>query len=159
MARQLSKKSPVKNVKINKAKKPVVHQGVKGPFTYAVGRRKVATARIRLYSGRGESMVNGIPMMEYFKTIPLVKGVLDRPFIVTDSVGKFFITVKTTGSGIHAQLGAVIHGVSRALTKLDPSFKTPLKKEGFLTRDSRMKESRKIGMGGKARRTKQSPKR
>lgn len=160
MARQLSKKSPAKEMKINKVKKPVVHtQAPKGTFTYSVGRRKTATARIRLYTGRGESMVNDKSMLEYFKTIPLVKNVLERPFVVTDTVGKLFATVKVQGSGAHAQVGAVVHGFARALAKIDPAYKTVLKKEGLLTRDSRMKESRKIGKGGKARRSKQSPKR
>lgn len=159
MARQMTKKSPAKEIKVNKAKKPAAKSGGKGTYAYAVGRRKTATARIRLYTGRGESQVNGKPMLEYFKSIQLVKDVLEKPFVITDTAGKFYVTVKVIGSGVHAQLGAVLHGFARALSKLDPAYRTILKKEGMLTRDSRMKESRKIGKGGKARRSKQSPKR
>lgn len=158
MARQLSKKAPAKEMKINKAKRPAVKGGPKN-FTFAVGRRKTATSRIRLFVGRGESTVNGVPLLTYFKSLPLVKMAAERPFTVTDTLGKYYITAKTNGSGTHAQLGAVVHGLSRALAKLDFTYKAALKKEGLLTRDSRMKESRKIGKGGKARRSKQSPKR
>lgn len=128
-------------------------------YVYAVGRRKTATARVRLYRRSGDMMVNGEVIGKYFSGETARVQYL-KPFEVTGSVGKFSFTAKVEGSGKMAQLEAVVHALSRALTKVDQeAYKTLLKKEGLLTRDSRMKESRKVGTGGKARRKKQSPKR
>jgi small subunit ribosomal protein S9 len=128
-------------------------------YIYAIGRRKTATARIRLYRKPGDMLVNGVAAGKYF-TGEIAQSLYMKPFEVTSTVGKFSYSAKTEGSGKMSQLGAVVHGLSRALTKLDEEgYKSLLKKAGLLTRDSRMKESRKIGTGGKARRKKQSPKR
>jgi len=128
-------------------------------YTYAVGRRKTATARVRLFSKAGDSLVNGKPVAEYFPGIVFNRRLI-KPFSVTQTKDKFSFSAKVAGSGIEAQLEAVIHGLSRALSVLDKeSYRSLLKKAGLLTRDSRMKESRKVGTGGKARRKKQSPKR
>ena len=128
-------------------------------YIYAIGRRKTATARIRLYQKSGDMIVNGIAVGKYF-TGEVAQALYMRPFEITGTVGKFSYSVKTEGSGKMSQLGAVVHGLSRALTVVDTeAYKSLLKKAGLLTRDSRMKESRKVGTGGKARRKKQSPKR
>ncbi|MBI4038267.1 30S ribosomal protein S9 [Candidatus Daviesbacteria bacterium] len=123
-----------------------------------VGRRKEAVARVFLLPGKGQITVNGQQVSEYFKGIALEK-IYKTPFELTDSVGKFDISIKVIGGGTSSQLGAVIHGISRALSKVDPSKRAPLKKAGLLTRDPRVKERRKYGLAQKARAKKQSPKR
>jgi len=124
-----------------------------------VGRRKEAIARVRLSEGNGQITVNGEPIGEYFKG-PLVQKIYQKPFDVTKTLGKYTISVKVVGGGTSAQLGAVVHGIARALAKVDEKNLRPiLKKEGYLTRDARVKERRKYGHAGKARAKKQSPKR
>lgn len=123
-----------------------------------VGRRKEAVARVRLLSGQGQITVNGKPIAEYFLG-PVLQKLYLRPLEITKASGKYTISAKVSGGGQVSQLGAVIHGIARALSKEQPSFRTILKKEGFLTRDPRAKERRKYGHAGKARAMKQSPKR
>jgi len=128
-------------------------------WTYAVGRRRSAAARVRLFKGKGENIVNGKPIEKYFSG-PVDELSWSNPFKVADVLGKYYVTVKVKGGGKNGQLGAVIHGISRALDKTDrEKFRSPLKKAGLLTRDARIRERRKVGTGGKARRKKQSPKR
>jgi small subunit ribosomal protein S9 len=79
--------------------------------------------------------------------------------MATNVLGKYAVTVKVNGGGVRGQLGALAHGLARALVKFNPDYRALLKDDGWLTRDDRMKESRKIGTGGKARRKRQSPKR
>jgi small subunit ribosomal protein S9 len=128
-------------------------------YTEATGRRKVATARVRIYEGQGDFVVNDMLVSEYFAGISNAASLYMKPFDLTGTKGKFAVTVTVTGSGIRAQLGAVVHGLSQALVKQNPECKIFLKGANLLTRDDRMKETRKIGMGGKARRKRQSPKR
>ena len=123
-----------------------------------VGRRKEAVARVRISPGQGLTTVNGKPIGEYFLGAVLQKIYL-RPLELTKTVGKYTISAKVLGGGQVSQLGAVIHGISRALAKIDPTLRTIIKKEGLLTRDPRAKERRKYGHAGKARAMKQSPKR
>ncbi len=137
----------------------------KSKYVYALGRRKTARARVRLYStktvpGTQESfIVNGLRVAEYFPG-PINQSFYQKPFLVTDTLGQFSVSVKVEGSGKSGQLGAVVHGIARALDKYDRhAFHSLLKKAGLLTRDPREKERRKVGTGGKARRQKQSPKR
>ena len=128
-------------------------------YTYAVGRRKEASARVRLFKGKGETLINGKPIAEYFPGATY-EDVWSRPFRVADVSGKYHATVKVVGGGIRGQLDAVVHGIARTLSEENKEkFRGPLKKAGLLTRDPRIRERRKIGMGGKARRKKQSPKR
>lgn len=128
-------------------------------YIYALGRRKTATARVRLYQKKGDLLVNGQAAGQYFPGKVATAHYL-KPLKLTSTDSKFSFSAKVEGSGKSAQLEAVVHGLARALAKLDPSSYRPiLKAEGLLTRDSRMKESRKVGTGGKARRRKQSPKR
>lgn len=122
-----------------------------------VGRRKEAVARVRISSGNGQIMVNGKSIAEYFPG-PILQKQYSRPLELTNA-GKYAISVKIEGGGKVSQFGAVIHGIARAIAKIDPISRTILKKEGFLTRDARVKERRKYGNAQKARAKKQSPKR
>ncbi|MEN8253011.1 MAG: 30S ribosomal protein S9 [Patescibacteria group bacterium] len=166
MARKLSKKPKLikkvikKTTSGSKKTKSVASKNLpKGNYIEGIGRRKVATARVRIYEGGGDFIVNDMAAGKYFANISDAQVLYLKPFDLTGTKGKFAVTVKVSGSGIRAQLDAVIHGLSRALVKYDPEFKILLKKESLLTRDDRMKESRKVGTGGKARRKRQSPKR
>lgn len=129
-----------------------------------VGRRKEALARVRLSKSKGSASrseqitINGKPIGEYFLG-QVFQKLYSRPLEITKTVGKYSITAKVEGGGRVSQLGAVIHGMARALSKVDPALRVTLKKEGYLTRDARVKERRKFGHAGKARAKKQSPKR
>ncbi len=131
----------------------------KGEFIEAVGRRKTATARVRIYKVSGDFVVNNMAAGQYFHSISNSPATYNQPFELTETKGDFAVTVIVRGSGIKSQLGAVVHALARALVKLDEKNRLPLKQAGLLTRDDRMKETRKIGTGGKARRKRQSPKR
>lgn len=122
-------------------------------YTFAVGRRKSASARVRLYKGAGENMINGKKIIEKLAE-------LSRPFKLTDTEGKYFFTAKVAGGGKEGQIEAIVHGIARAFVKLNSEkFRVVLKKANLLTRDSRVRLRRMVGTGGKARRKKQSPKR
>jgi len=123
-----------------------------------VGRRKEAVARVRLSEGKGQMLVNGKPITEYFLGAVLQKR-YSHPLEITKTNGQFIISVKVEGGGQASQLDAVIHGIARAIAKISPELRTVLKKEGLLTRDARVKERRKYGLAQKARAKKQSPKR
>lgn len=126
---------------------------------YAVGRRRSASARVRLFKGKGEDVVNGVPIERYFPGL-VNRDLWSKPYKITDVGGKYFVSVKVVGGGKRGQLDAVVHGISRALSKVnDGEFRIPLKRAGLLTRDARVKQRRMVGTGGKARRKKQSPKR
>ncbi|MBI3443447.1 30S ribosomal protein S9 [Candidatus Woesebacteria bacterium] len=128
-------------------------------YYYAVGRRKNASARVRLYKGKSESLINDEPISKYFPG-EVARFFWSEPFDLTDTGEKYYITVKVAGGGKKGQLEAVVHGISRALAMANPAkFKLSLKKAGLLTRDARIRERRKVGTGGRARRQKQSPKR
>lgn len=123
-----------------------------------VGRRKEAVARVRLNPGNGQITINGKLIAEYFLG-PILQKLYNKPLEVTKTLSKYAISVKVSGGGQVAQLDAVVHGISRAIAKLEPDLRTTLKKEGLLTRDARVKERRKFGHAQKARAKKQSPKR
>ncbi len=124
----------------------------------AVGRRKEAIAKVRLLPGNGQITINGKQIAEYFAG-QVFQKLYNRPLELTKTVGKYSFSVKVEGGGKIAQLGALIHGLARVLIKADPSLRVTLKKEGYLTRDARVKERRKYGNAQKARAKKQSPKR
>jgi len=152
---------PVKTKKTTKTpKKSKSKKTKKSSFIYAVGRRRTASARVRLFPHKkGEIIVNEKPIKEYFPG-EVFEKIYFAPLRTANVIGKHLITVKVKGSGKTSQLGAVVHGISRVLTKLDEEkFRPVLKKRGFLTRDPRKRERRKAGMGGKARRKRQSPRR
>lgn len=128
-------------------------------YTFAVGRRKSSSARVRLFKGVGESLINGKKIEELFKN-KVTALILNKPFKLTDTIGKYFFTAKVAGGGKEGQIEAIVHGIARALVKLDSDkFRVTLKKNNLLTRDPRVRLRRMVGTGGKARRKKQSPKR
>jgi small subunit ribosomal protein S9 len=121
------------------------------------GRRKSSTARVRLVPGNGEFKINGRTVEDYFN-FETLRNEIKRPLVLTNTLGKFDVFVIVEGGGFTGQAGAVRHGVSRALLKVDDEYRAVLKKEGFLTRDSRMKERKKYGLKA-ARRAPQFSKR
>ncbi len=128
-------------------------------YKQAVGRRKEAVARVRIFPGQGQVIINGKPIAEYFKG-PVFQKKYQKPFEVTKTLGKYTATVKVLGGGVVSQLDATVHGLARALELTDKdNFRPLLKKAGLLTRDARVKERRKYGLAHKARAKKQSPKR
>lgn len=133
----------------------------KEKFYSGTGRRKTAVARVWLFEkskkSTAEYMINGQPADSYFRK-SLTSFDYRRPLVLTGTEGKFSASIKVHGGGKQAQLGAVIHGLSRALIAYNPDFKGVLKKEKLLTRDSRMKERKKYGLR-RARRAPQWSKR
>lgn len=123
----------------------------------AIGRRKSAIASIRLVSGTGEITVNGKPSAVYFPGL-LAQSRYSLPF-KTLTLTKYSASVKVHGGGPSGQLDAVVLGLARALASLKEDYKSTLRTAGLLTRDSRERQRRMVGMGGKSRRKKQSPKR
>lgn len=133
-------------------------QESKQEFYVAVGRRKTATARVGLHSGKEGFTVNGKNIDDVFNR-PAHKIAYMKPLQVTNTADSLSVEAKVAGGGLEAQVDAFVLGVTRALLQLNPSFRAQLKPYGLLTRDPRMKESRKYGMAGKARKKKSSPKR
>lgn len=113
----------------------------------AVGRRKEAIARVRLVPGTGNRTVNGRPINEFFPLSTVVDGVL-KPFEITSTADRYDVHASVSGGGASGQAGAVRLGISRALVKVDESYRKPLKQAGLLTRDPRMKERKKPGQKG-----------
>lgn len=128
-------------------------------YIYAVGRRKEAHARVRIYRGKGENTVNGMTVAKYFPG-EIAKKAIAKPFGATETSDKHYFSARVRGGGKESQLEAVVLGIARALVKLSAEKNRPiLRKLNLLTRDSRIRQRRMVGMGGKARRKKQSPKR
>ena len=140
-------------------------------FMFAVGRRRAAIARVRVYSKipddfkfgeyvvkKGDMVVNERNITEYFSGAA-AKATYENPLKLTDSLNKYSMTARVQGGGPQAQLGAFVLGLSRALAAIDETSKPILRKKNLLTRDQRVRERRKVGMGGKSRARKQSPKR
>lgn len=128
-------------------------------YTFAVGRRKSAVARVRLFKGSSDNLVNGKKIKDLFNN-KIVEVLLNRPFKLTQTEGQYYFSAKIAGGGKESQVEAIVHGVAKAFDKINSDkFRTVLKKAGFLTRDSRERQRRMVGTGGKARRKKQSPKR
>jgi len=125
-------------------------------YIEGVGRRKTATARVRIYEGKGDYLVNEKPLKDYFKVERFIKTALAPLELL--KIKDMYFTVKVKGGGIMAQSEAVRHGLSRALVKFNESFKKLLREAGFLTRDPRMVERKKYGLK-KARRAPQWQKR
>jgi small subunit ribosomal protein S9 len=114
---------------------------------YATGKRKNAVARTWITPGKGDIIINDKPMDDYFR-IDSNKRNLIQPLVLTDNREAFDIKVKVKGGGISGQAGAVRHGITRALLLADPELRQVLKKAGFVTRDSRVKERKKYGQRG-----------
>ena len=119
----------------------------KAPEFLGTGRRKTSVARVRLSSGTGKITINGRPLEKYFMVESQV-GLVNQPFQVTESVGKFDVKVNVSGGGPTGQAGAVRHGIARALLEADLNLRPSLKSAGLLTRDPRMKERKKYGQPG-----------
>ena len=127
------------------------------PYFYGTGRRKTSVARVRLYPGTGAITINGRSIDDYFG-LETLKLIVNQPFGVTNTTGKYDIVGTVRGGGISGQAGAIRHGVARALLQSDVELRPALKKAGFLTRDPRMTERKKYGLK-KARRAPQFSKR
>lgn len=127
-------------------------------YIRSIGRRKSAVVSLKFFTGKGDSLVNNLPLDKYFPT-KTEKIVYDKPFEVTKTLGKYYFTATIIGGGKTGQVQALSLAISKSLIKLNDSFKPILRAEGLLTVDSRVKERRMVGTGGKARRQKQSPKR
>jgi small subunit ribosomal protein S9 len=125
--------------------------------SYATGRRKESTARVWIKPGKGEIMVNGKKVVQYFAR-PVLRMLLTQPFLVADRYNQFDVFCTVSGGGLSGQAGAVRHGISRAGTYYEPDLRGILKVAGFLTRDSRAVERKKYGKA-KARRSFQFSKR
>ena len=128
----------------------------KGRYYYAHGKRKTSIARVRLYEGKGEIIVNEHPLNDYF--FGTLIGKIKAPLKLVDMLKRFDITVKVVGGGVSSQADAVRHGIAKALIVFDPALRANLKKAGLITRDSRIKERKKFGLH-RARRAPQWSKR
>ena len=117
----------------------------------ATGKRKCAIARARLDQGKGEIVVNMVPLDTYFPSENL-RILIRHPLELTSSTGKYNITINVQGGGVRGQADAVRHAIAKALLAVNPMLRPPLKKEGLLTRDSRVKERKKYGQKGARKR-------
>ncbi len=124
---------------------------------YGTGRRKSSVARVYLVPGKGEITINKRSIDDYFG-LETLKVIVRQPLVATDTVDKFDVKVNVFGGGYTGQAGAIRHGISRALLEVDNEYRATLKKEGYLTRDPRMKERKKYGLKA-ARRAPQFSKR
>ncbi|MEZ4742350.1 MAG: 30S ribosomal protein S9 [Bdellovibrionota bacterium] len=116
-------------------------------YTHAVGKRKSAVARIWMKPGKGEITVNKRPLDEYYLR-PTSKMLIMHPMVLTDATEKYDIKINVFGGGLSGQAGAIRHGIAKALSSLDPEMRAILKKEGLITRDSRVKERKLPGQPG-----------
>ena len=117
----------------------------RAPTYSAVGRRKTSVARVVLQPGAGNIMINGKPMEERHTRI-LLRSAISRPLRVTNTIGSFNVVAKVLGGGTSGQAGAISHAISRALLKVDETYRGVLRQEGLLTRDPRAKERKKPGL-------------
>jgi small subunit ribosomal protein S9 len=111
---------------------------------YATGKRKNAVARVWIKPGKGSVTVNGRPLDVYFAR-PVLRMILNQPLVVANRLAQYDLMITVAGGGLSGQAGAVRHGLSKALTHYEPNLRPALKKEGFLTRDSRVVERKKYG--------------
>jgi small subunit ribosomal protein S9 len=139
------------------APEPRVQKLDKFGRAYATGKRKNAVARVWLKPGSGKILINGRELDVYFAR-PVLRMILNQPLVAAAREKQFDITATVVGGGLSGQAGAIRHGISRALTYFEPDLRGVLKKDGFLTRDSRVVERKKYGKA-KARRSFQFSKR
>lgn len=147
----------------------VVRQKINKNYVSSVGRRREAVVRVRLYAAKfenaggelkkGDIQVNGKMLNEYF-TFKTHAPVVNKFLVEMGVSDKYIFTARAVGGGVESQLDALVLGIARTLNKMDPdTFHTELRQKGYLTRDPRTRERRKVGNAGKARRKKSSPKR
>jgi len=117
----------------------------KSTYFYGTGRRKAAVAQVRLLQGNGAIIINGVPYEELYPRLEH-RQVIMRPLLVTEGVNKYNAVVKVAGGGVSGQSGAISHGIARALVRADEGLKPILRQNGLLTRDSRVKERKKVGL-------------
>lgn len=158
VAKATKTKKKVKDSPTKKSASKPTPARVQGRYVYATGRRKEATARVRIYQkGKGKIAVNGKDFKEYFTTTEL-QYFIRQALVLTGKTDAFDITIKVSGGGVRGQAEAIRHGIARALESNDQELRIPLKQAGFLKRDPRMKERKKPGLK-KARRAPQWQKR
>ncbi|MDD5486382.1 MAG: 30S ribosomal protein S9 [Dehalococcoidales bacterium] len=114
-------------------------------YLHGTGRRKTAVAQVKLYSGNGVILVDGVPFEERFHRVQYKQAIL-KPFEVTGTMSKFDVVVKVNGGGITGQCDAIRHGIARALAAVDGKYRVQLREDGLLTRDPRIKERKKPGL-------------
>jgi len=114
-------------------------------YVWGTGKRKCAIAQVRLFSGSGGIVINDRPYEELFPRLAH-RHMIEHPFLATNTMDKFHVTIKVNGGGVNGQAAAIRHGIARALAKENELFKPMLRKEGFLTRDARIKERKKYGL-------------
>ncbi|HET8913264.1 MAG TPA: 30S ribosomal protein S9 [Ktedonobacteraceae bacterium] len=120
---------------------------MKGEYYYGMGRRKTAVARVRLFpNGEGSVVVNGKDAKAYFGQRETLTAVVVSPLRLLELADSYNMTVRVVGGGNSGQAGAIRHGVARALVRVNPEWKSALRKAGFMTRDPRMKERKKPGL-------------
>jgi small subunit ribosomal protein S9 len=117
----------------------------KSTYFYGTGRRKEAVAQVRLLPGNGAIIINGVPYEELYPRLEH-RQVIMRPLLVTEGVSKYNAVVKVAGGGVSGQSGAISHGIARALVRADEGLRPILRQNGLLTRDSRVKERKKVGL-------------
>ena len=120
-------------------------------LVHTVGKRKTSVARVWMRPGNGLITINKKPMDEYL-TRDLDRILIQHPFALTDTAGKYDVTINVRGGGISGQAGAMRHGISRALVEMNPDMRSILKKAALLTRDARVKERKKYGQPGARKR-------
>jgi len=114
-------------------------------YFYGTGRRKTAVAQVRLLPGNGAIIINGTPYEELYPRLEHRRTIM-QPLLVADSVNKYNVVVKVAGGGVSGQSDAISHGIARALVRANESLKPVLRQNGLLTRDSRVKERKKVGL-------------
>ena len=124
---------------------------MKESSTYATGRRKTSVARVWLTPGTGRFEVNKKELLEYFRR-PTLEMIIQQPFSVTETEGRYDVHATVKGGGLTGQAGAMVLGIARALMKDNEEYKKPLRDAGFLTRDPREKERKKYGQPGARKR-------
>jgi small subunit ribosomal protein S9 len=117
----------------------------KQSYFHGTGRRKTATAQVKLMAGNGAIIIDGKPLEERFPSLEHQRVII-QPFMATESTGKFNVVVKVAGGGVTGQSDAIAHGISRALVRADERYKPILRQNGLLTRDARAKERKKPGL-------------
>ena len=117
----------------------------KSTYFYGTGRRKAAVAQVRLFSGNGAIIINNVPYEEFYPYFEHRQTIM-RPLQVTDGLTKYNVVVKVAGGGISGKSDAISHGIARALVRSDEGLKPILRQNGLLTRDSRVKERKKVGL-------------
>jgi len=117
----------------------------KQTYFNGTGRRKTAVAQVKLLTGNGAIIINGVPYEELYPLLEQRRTIM-QPLLVTESTDKYNAVVKVAGGGVSGQSGAISHGIARALVKADESLKPILRQNGLLTRDSRAKERKKAGL-------------